>query len=93
MSGLYLSLATVLLANLALGMWRVAHGPGLMDRISALQLFGTVGVGILLLLGAATGDGSLRLAAVLMSLLASAVTVALLAALAERGSRTGETHS
>ena len=89
MADLFVLAATVLLANLALGLVRVVRGPGLVDRIAALQLFGTVGVGILLLLAAASADASLRLAALLMSLLASAITIALLAALARQHGEAG----
>ncbi|MFT5450149.1 MAG: multicomponent Na+:H+ antiporter subunit F [Gammaproteobacteria bacterium] len=84
MAELNLLFAVLLLANLTLGLVRVVLGPELMDRIAALQLFGTVGVGILLLLAATSDAASLRLAALLMALLSCAVTVALLSALSDR---------
>jgi multicomponent Na+:H+ antiporter subunit F len=54
------------------GLARVVIGPKPADRILGTQLFGTTGVAVLLLLGAATGAESLRnvaLAFVLLALL------------------------
>lgn len=83
------AVALVLLCNLALGLLRLIRGPGLIDRVCTLQLFGTLGVGLVLVLATLAGDPSLRLAALLMSLLASAITVALLAAMPDVAERRG----
>jgi multicomponent Na+:H+ antiporter subunit F len=72
MNAYYLWLAIVLLAAMLAGLARVVIGPKPADRILGTQLFGTTGVAVLLLMGAATGAGSLRnvaLAFVLLALL------------------------
>lgn len=75
MSAFLLGCAAVLAVSLALGLVRLSRGPDVMDRLAAAQLVGTVGVAILLILAEVTGDGSLRLVALLFALL-GAVTVA-----------------
>lgn len=76
MQTLQLALALFLLLNLAAGMWRVVRGPGPTDRMLAGQLFGTVAVAVLLLLGQASGSGALRDAALVFALLAAVSAVA-----------------
>jgi multicomponent Na+:H+ antiporter subunit F len=73
MTTYYWWLALILLCAMAVGLVRVIIGPKPADRMLGLQLFGTTGVGVLLLLGAAMDDESLRnvaLAFVLLALLA-----------------------
>ena len=53
MTALYLTAALVLLLGIVLGLVRVIRGPTAADRMLAAQLFGTTGVGVLLLLGRA----------------------------------------
>ncbi len=76
MQTLQLALALFLLLNLAAGMWRVVRGPGPADRMLAGQLFGTVAVAVLLLLGQASGSGALRDVALVFALLAAVSAVA-----------------
>lgn len=72
MTGLELPIALFLLANLAVALVRAARGPTVADRMLAALLFGTTGVGILVLLAHAGGG---------MALLDVALTLALLAAI------------
>ncbi|TVO77919.1 monovalent cation/H+ antiporter complex subunit F [Sedimenticola selenatireducens] len=76
MQMLYISLALFLLANLAVGMWRVLRGPGVADRMLAAQLFGTTAVAILLLLAEAAKSNALRDVALVFALLAAVTAVA-----------------
>ena len=50
-----LSAAAFVLLMVALGLVRVARGPGYADRMMAAQLLGTGGIAALLLVGAAVG--------------------------------------
>jgi multicomponent Na+:H+ antiporter subunit F len=72
MTGLELPVALFLLANLAVALVRAARGPTAADRMLVALLFGTTGVGILVLLAHAGGG---------MALLDVALTLALLAAI------------
>ena len=65
--------AAFVLLMVALGLVRVARGPGHADRMMAAQLLGTGGIGALLLVGVAAGE---------MAVLDVALTLALLAAFA-----------
>lgn len=62
--------ALFLLLNLLGGMIRILRGPGDGDRMLAAQLFGTTGVGVLLVLAQATEVGALRNVALVFALLA-----------------------
>ena len=57
MTGLELPVALVLLVNLAASLLRVMRGPTDADRLLATLLFGTTGIGILVLL-AFVGGGT-----------------------------------
>lgn len=70
-----ISLATLLLLSLAGALWRVWCGPDQADRMMAAQLVGTGGVGVVLLLAAATDWGMIDVALVL-ALLAAFAAVA-----------------
>ena len=52
MSAAFVTLAFVLLLALAAGLARIVRGPTAADRMLAVTLFGTTGVGVLLLLAA-----------------------------------------
>lgn len=65
-------LATLLLLSLAGALWRVWRGPEDADRMMAAQLVGTGGVGVVLLLAAATDWGMIDVALVLALLAAFA---------------------
>lgn len=62
--------ALVLLATLLTGLVRVFRGPEAEDRMLAGQLFGTTGVGILLVLAVRTDSAPLRDVALVLALLA-----------------------
>ncbi len=64
-------LALFLLANLCVALFRAARGPTAADRMLVALLFGTGGVGILLLLGRAGGSSALIDAALVLALLAA----------------------
>ena len=74
MTGLELPIALFLLANLAASLWRVLRGPGDANRLLAALLFGSTGVGVLVLLAFA-GERAVT------PLLDVALTLALLAAI------------
>ncbi|HWH13598.1 MAG TPA: monovalent cation/H+ antiporter complex subunit F [Miltoncostaeaceae bacterium] len=87
MTAANLALAAVLLLTLAGGMWRVARGPGVADRLQAALLFGTTGTAALIVLAEAMDVHALRHVALVFALLASVVTAAFL-----RRRRTGDAH-
>ena len=76
MDELYLVLAVFLLLNLLAGMVRVLRGPTLQDRMLAVQLFGTAGVAILLILSEILDESALRDAALVFALLGGVAVVA-----------------
>ncbi|XXF76959.1 monovalent cation/H+ antiporter complex subunit F [Myxococcaceae bacterium GXIMD 01537] len=78
-------LALFLLLNILAGMVRVIRGPTLTDRFIVAQLFGTTGVGVLLLLAADEGRASLRDVALVFALLAPVTVVAFVRFAAGRG--------
>lgn len=67
-----LAAAGFVLAVTALGLIRLLRGPGDADRMMAVQLFGTGGIAVLLLLGAATGAAAMDVALTLALLSAFA---------------------
>jgi multicomponent Na+:H+ antiporter subunit F len=75
MTELFLLSALGLMLSLFLGLLRVLHGPDAGDRMLAIQLIGTAGVGILLLLNVLLNQPALLDVALLLALLA-AVTAA-----------------
>lgn len=76
MSQFYLALAVFLLANFFAGFLRIAWGPTPADRMMAGQLFGTIGVGVLLLLAQALELAALRDVALVFALLGALSLVA-----------------
>jgi multicomponent Na+:H+ antiporter subunit F len=74
----FLLLATLaLLGTLILGLARALRGPGLPDRMLAVQLLGTTGVALLLLLAPLLGRPALLDVALVLALLAAVATAAL----------------
>jgi multicomponent K+:H+ antiporter subunit F len=69
---------------LLLTLWRLARGPGVCDRILALDLLSMLVAALLIVLGIATRAGSAFDAALVVALLGFVGTVAL-ARFAERG--------
>lgn len=72
-----MALAIALLCTMLLGLWRVIRGPALLDRLLAVQLFGTTGVALCLVLAQAMGQPALRDVALVLAILAAAAPVAL----------------
>lgn len=71
-----LAVAVFLLLNVVVGLLRVARGPTFADRVLVVQLFGTTGVAVLLLLSADAGRASLRNVALIFAILAPITVVA-----------------
>ena len=61
---------------LLLGLLRVLHGPGAGDRMLAIQLIGTAGVGLLLILSVLLNQPALLDVALLLALLAAVTATA-----------------
>lgn len=76
MSVFLTAVALAILLTLAAGLVRVILGPSRSDRMIGVQLFGTAGVAVLLVLAEATGTSALRDVALVMALLASVIVVA-----------------
>lgn len=74
-----LASAAVILVSMVISLSRALRGPSLADKLIVLQLFGTAGVGMLLLLGRALDGNAYFDAAFIVALLAS-VTAASVAA-------------
>jgi multicomponent Na+:H+ antiporter subunit F len=70
-------LATILLASIAVGLWRVVRGPSRADRLLAVQLLGTTGAAVLLLLAHAQSQPALIEAALVLAVLAAVLSAAL----------------
>lgn len=68
-------IAALILLSLVGALWRVWRGPGPADRMMAAQLVGTGGVGVVLLLAAAT-DWAMLDVALVLALLAAFAAVA-----------------
>lgn len=70
MQTFFLALAGFLLLTMLVGLARVFRGPRQEDRLLAMQLFGTTGVAVLLLLAAAFDAPAMRNVALVFALLA-----------------------
>lgn len=77
MDTFYLILLILLLANMVAAMGRVFRGPSRADRLMTMQLFGTTGVAILLLLAEWQNQPALRDTALLFVVLAVLIVLAL----------------
>ncbi|MCJ0974874.1 monovalent cation/H+ antiporter complex subunit F [Pseudomonas sp. PS1] len=71
---LYLGL---LLLTIVIGLGRVLLGPARVDRLLAVQLFGTSGTAVLLVLAQWQAEPALRDVALVLGLLAAVASVAL----------------
>ncbi len=76
MNGFLLASTVAVLAMVALGLLRMLQGPGTADRMMAVQLLGTGGVAVLLLLAAVTGIGAVVDVALTLALLAAFASIA-----------------
>lgn len=70
-------LAVLLLMSISAGLWRIVHGPTRSDRLLAVQLFGTAGTAILLLLAEHQAQPALRDTALILALLAAVLSAGL----------------
>ncbi len=70
-------LAAILLLTIFAGLWRVLRGPSRTDRLVAVQLFGTAGTALLLLLAEWQALPALRDAALVLALLAAVLSASL----------------
>ncbi|TVP80491.1 monovalent cation/H+ antiporter complex subunit F [Thioalkalivibrio sp.] len=71
--------AVLLLVTLVLGLIRIWRGPTVADRMLAAQLFGTTGVGLLLVLAELQRMPALRDVALVLALLAVMAVLAFVA--------------
>ena len=69
--------SALLLATILIGLGRVVLGPGRVDRLLAIQLFGTTGTALLLVMSQWLDQPALRDVALLLGLLAAVVSAAL----------------
>ncbi|MDQ2078136.1 monovalent cation/H+ antiporter complex subunit F [Marinimicrobium sp. ABcell2] len=70
-------LAVILLCTVLAGLWRVVLGPTRVDRLLAIQLFGTTGAAVLLIVAQTLAIPALRDVALVLALLAAVVSAAL----------------
>jgi len=76
MADFLLSAGAFIVLMVALGLVRVARGPGRAERMMAAQLLGTGAIGALLLFGAASGDGAMFDVALTLALLSAFASIA-----------------
>lgn len=69
--------ASLLLLTIIIGLGRVVLGPGRVDRLLAIQLFGTTGTALLLVFAQWQHQPALRDVALLLGLLAAVASAAL----------------
>ncbi len=76
MADFLLWMAAFVVLMVALGLLRVAIGPGRAERMMAAQLLGTGAIGALLLFGTAEGDPAVFDVALTLALLAAFASIA-----------------
>ena len=69
--------SALVLLTLVIGLWRVLRGPGQVDRLLVVQLFGTSGTALLLVLADWQELAALRDAALVLALLAAMASASL----------------
>jgi len=69
--------AVILLLTVVAGCWRVWRGPTVADRLLAVQIFGTAGIAVVLLLADWLARPMLLDVALILALLAAVVAMAL----------------
>lgn len=77
-------LAVILLLSILAGLWRIWRGPTRADRLLAVQLFGTSGAAVLMLLAHTQQQPPLLDAALVLALLAAVLSIALVQLLRRR---------
>lgn len=75
MDAFYLLIALILLITILFGLIRVARGPAAADRMLAVQLFGTTGVAVVLLLAKGLDQPRLYEVALVFAVLAAIVLI------------------
>lgn len=75
MDHLLASAIVFLLANLALGFWRIWLGPTTADRMLSALLFGATSVAVLILMAEWQAIPALRVVALLLVMLAAIITI------------------
>lgn len=70
-------LAAALLLTILCGLWRLVEGPTRGDRLLAIQLFGSTGTALLLVMAHSLAQPALRDVALVLALLAAVVSAAL----------------
>lgn len=93
MSQMLLVFASVLLATMGIGLVRALLGPTPADRLLALQLLGTSGIGVLLLLAAALEMPALNDVGLVFSLLSAVAVFAITRKRLRAGGETSEEAS
>ena len=88
MPGFLLAAAVFVLATVAVGLLRLLYGPGTADRLMAVQLLGTGGITVLLLLGVAMRMAAAVNVALTLALLAAFASAAFVKAVMERTTAT-----
>ncbi|SDT25737.1 multisubunit sodium/proton antiporter, MrpF subunit [Halopseudomonas xinjiangensis] len=78
-------LACVLLLSIGAGLWRILRGPSRADRLLAIQLFGTTGTALLLIMAHWQEQPELLDSALVLALLAAVVSAALVQYLRRAG--------
>lgn len=76
MSAFYTLAALFLMLNIALDLVRIWRGPTAADRLLAVQLFGTTGSAVLIVLSLDSGQEALQDVALVFALLAGVLGVA-----------------
>jgi multicomponent Na+:H+ antiporter subunit F len=87
MAEVLLLLATMILASVAAGLWRVLRGPAPEDKLMAAQLLCTGGIAALLILDAATPQAGLADLALVLALLGAFASAAFVLAARMLGDR------
>jgi len=85
MAELLLAAAALVLATVAVGLVRVLRGPTDADRMMAVQLLGTGGAGVLLLVAAATAKPAVVDVALVLALVAAFASAAFAAETGSEG--------
>jgi multicomponent Na+:H+ antiporter subunit F len=76
MADFLLSAGAFVVLMVAIGLVRVARGPGRAERMMAAQLLGTGAIAALLLFGAASGEGAVFDVALTLALLSAFASIA-----------------
>ena len=93
MNAFYVVFICFLVLNIAVAMLRLARGPSVADRLTAAQLFGSTGVGALLVMAELLQEPALRNVSLAFVLLAVMVVVCFLRTAVDRDNHSsGDAH-